>query len=101
MPQVNIYCVGNHFATFCWTLGFLKFLTFSWWSFHKYKISLDDGILGLIIKVMKGGISSNWSNSSSSTAFSTPMIRHFFGYNHLKSFVYCVWNIENLCDVFC
>jgi hypothetical protein len=59
MPQVNIYCVGNHFATFCWTLGFLKFLTFSLWSFHKYKISLDDGILGLIIKVMKGGISSN------------------------------------------
>jgi hypothetical protein len=25
----------------------------------------------------------------------------FFGYNHLKSFVCCVWNIENLCDMFC
>jgi hypothetical protein len=59
MPQVNIHCVGNHFATFCCALGFLKFLTFSWWSFRKYGISLNDGILGLIIEVMKGGISSN------------------------------------------
>jgi hypothetical protein len=25
----------------------------------------------------------------------------FFGYNHLKSFVCCVWNIENFCNVFC
>jgi hypothetical protein len=37
----------------------LNFLTFSWWSFRKYGISLDDGILGLIIEVMKGGISLN------------------------------------------
>jgi hypothetical protein len=59
MPQVNIHCMCNHFATFRCTLGFLKFLIFSWWSFHKYRISLDDGILGLIIEVMKGGISSN------------------------------------------
>jgi hypothetical protein len=59
MPQVNIHCVGNHFATFHCALGFLKFLTFSWWSFRKYGISLDDGILGLIIEVMKGGISLN------------------------------------------
>jgi hypothetical protein len=28
MPQVNIHCVGNHFATFRCALGFLKFLTF-------------------------------------------------------------------------
>jgi hypothetical protein len=48
MPQVNIHCVGNHFATFCWALDFLKFMTFSWWLFHKYEMSLDDGILGLI-----------------------------------------------------
>jgi hypothetical protein len=34
-------------------------LTFSWWSLHKYGASLADGILGLIIEVMKGGISSN------------------------------------------
>jgi hypothetical protein len=59
MPEVNIHCVGNHFATLCCTLSFLKFLTFSWWSFRKYGISLDDGILGLIVEVMKGGISSN------------------------------------------
>jgi hypothetical protein len=59
MPQVNMHCVGNHFATFHCALGFLKFLTFSWWSFCKYGISLDDGILGLIIAVMKVGISSN------------------------------------------
>jgi hypothetical protein len=69
MPQVNIHCVGNHFATFRCALGFLKFLTFLWWPFRKYGISLDDGILGLIIEVMKGEISSNWSNSSSSTTF--------------------------------
>jgi hypothetical protein len=37
----------------------LKFLTFSWWSFCKYGIYLGDGILGLIIEVMKGGISWN------------------------------------------
>jgi hypothetical protein len=49
----------NHFATFRWGLGFLKFLTFSWWSLRMYEASLADGILGLIIKVTKGGISSN------------------------------------------
>jgi hypothetical protein len=59
MPQVNIYCVSNHFATLRCALGFLKLLTFLRWSFHKYRISLDDDILGLIIEVMKGGISSN------------------------------------------
>jgi hypothetical protein len=59
MPQVNIHYVGNHFTTFCCALSFSKFLTFSWWSFYKYGISLDYGILGLIIEVMKGGISSN------------------------------------------
>jgi hypothetical protein len=25
----------------------------------------------------------------------------FSGYNHLKSFVCCVWNIENFCNVLC
>jgi hypothetical protein len=59
-------------------------LTFPWWSFCKYGISLDDGILGLIIKVIKVGISSNWSNSTSSTAFSTPMIHHFPGITTLS-----------------
>jgi hypothetical protein len=49
----------NHFATFRCGLSFLKFLTFSRWSLRKYGTSLADGILGLIIKVMKGGISSN------------------------------------------
>jgi hypothetical protein len=34
-------------------------LTFSWWSLRKYRASLVDGIFGLIIEVMKGGISSN------------------------------------------
>jgi hypothetical protein len=58
-PQVNIHCLGNHFATFRCALSFLKFLTFSWWLFRKYEISLDDGILCLIIEVMKGGFSSN------------------------------------------
>jgi hypothetical protein len=46
----------NYFATFHCSLGFLKFLTFSWLSLHKYGASLTDGILGLIIEVMKGGI---------------------------------------------
>jgi hypothetical protein len=53
------HILHNYFATFCHGLGFLKFLTFSWWSLHKYGTSLADGILGLIIEVMKGGISSN------------------------------------------
>jgi hypothetical protein len=44
----------NHFATFCCDLGFLKFLTFSWWSLHKYGASLAGSSLGLIIEVMKG-----------------------------------------------
>jgi hypothetical protein len=34
-------------------------LTFSLWLMHKYKASLNDGILGLIIEVTKGKISSN------------------------------------------
>jgi hypothetical protein len=34
-------------------------LTFSWWSLHKYRASLANGILGLIIEATKGGISSN------------------------------------------
>jgi hypothetical protein len=53
------HILHNHFATFCCGLVFLKFLTFSWWSLHKYGASLADGILGLIIEVTKGGISSN------------------------------------------
>jgi hypothetical protein len=47
------------FSTFRCGLGFLKFLTFSWWSLHKYGASLADGILGLIIEVTKEGISLN------------------------------------------
>jgi hypothetical protein len=88
MPQVNIHCVGNHFATFHCALGFLKLLTFSWLSFRKYRISLDDGILGLIKLFLIDGILDSDDSS-------------FSRYNHLKSFVCCVWNIENLCDVFC
>jgi hypothetical protein len=53
------HIVHNHFTTFHCGLGFLKFLTFSWWSLRKYGASLADGILGLIIEVMKGGILSN------------------------------------------
>jgi hypothetical protein len=49
----------NHIATFHYSLDFLKFLTFSWWSLHKYGALLADGILGLIIEVAKGGILSN------------------------------------------
>jgi hypothetical protein len=53
------HILHSHFATFCCGLDFLKFLPFSWWSLRKYGASLADGILGLIIKVTKGGISSN------------------------------------------
>jgi hypothetical protein len=49
----------NHFATFCYGLDFLKFLTFSCLSLNKYEASLTDDIFGLIIEVTKGGISSN------------------------------------------
>jgi hypothetical protein len=53
------HILHNHFAIFYCALGFLKFLTFSWWSLRKYRASLADGILGLIIEMGKGGISSN------------------------------------------
>jgi hypothetical protein len=53
------HILHNHFATFHCGLIFLKFLTFSWWSLRKYGASLADDILGLIIEVMNGGISSN------------------------------------------
>jgi hypothetical protein len=53
------YILHNRFATFRCGLGFLKFLTFSWWSLRKYGASMVDGTLGLIIEVMKGGILSN------------------------------------------
>jgi hypothetical protein len=57
-PHIE-HILHNHFATFRCGLGFLKFLTFSWWSLRKNGASLVDGILGLIIGVMKGGILSN------------------------------------------
>jgi hypothetical protein len=53
------HILHNHFATFHCGLGFLKFLTFLWWSLRKYGTSLADGILGLIIEVTKGGILTN------------------------------------------
>jgi hypothetical protein len=53
------HILHNYFSTFRCGLDFLKFLSFSWWSLRKYGASLADGILGLIIKVMKGGILSN------------------------------------------
>jgi hypothetical protein len=83
------HILHNHFATFHCGLGFLKFMTFSWWSLCKYEASLANGILGLIIKVMKGGsylikliklfliIDILDSNDSS-----------FSRYNHLKSLTY-------------
>jgi hypothetical protein len=40
-------------------LVFLKFLTFSWCLLRKYGALLSDGILGLIIWVLKGGTLSN------------------------------------------
>jgi hypothetical protein len=53
-PYFHIeHILHNHFATFRCGLGFLKFLTFSWWLLRKYRASLADGILGLIIEVMK------------------------------------------------
>jgi hypothetical protein len=66
------------------TVLVFEILDFSWWLLRKYRASLVNGILGLIIAVMKGGISSNCSNSSSSTAFSTPMISHFPGITTLS-----------------
>jgi hypothetical protein len=53
------HILHHQFATFHCALGFLKFLTFSWWSLCKYRASLADGILGLIIEVAKGEILSN------------------------------------------
>jgi hypothetical protein len=89
----------NHFATFHCSLGFLKFLTFSWRSLRKYEASLPDGIIGSIIELTKGGISSNWSNSSS-MAFLTLIIHRCLGLATLSIF-FCVWNIEQLSNVFC
>jgi hypothetical protein len=53
------HILHNYFITFHCGLGFLNFLTFSWWSLLKYGALLADGILGLIIEMTKGGISSN------------------------------------------
>jgi hypothetical protein len=52
------HILDNHFATLHCDLGFLNFFNFSWLSLRKYKASLADGILGLIIEVMKEGTSS-------------------------------------------
>jgi hypothetical protein len=70
-----------YFSLWSWYFEILDFL---WWSLHKYGASLTNDILGLIIEVMKRRISSNWSNSSSSTAFSTPTIHHFSGITTLS-----------------
>jgi hypothetical protein len=53
------HILHSYFASFYYALSFLKFLTLSWWSLHKYGASLADGILGLIIVVEKREISSN------------------------------------------
>jgi hypothetical protein len=37
----------NHFATFRCGLGFLKFLTFSWWSLPMFENLAEGGKLGL------------------------------------------------------
>jgi hypothetical protein len=84
------HILHNHFATFHCGLSFLKFLTFSWWLLHKYRASLADSILGLIIEVMKGGILSNRSNSSSSTTFLILTIHHFSGITNLSLFLLCL-----------
>jgi hypothetical protein len=84
------HILNNRFATFCCGLDFFKFLTFSCWLLRKYGALLDDGILGFIIKVTKGGISSNSSNSSSSMAFSTPTIHRFLGITTL-SFLFVIY----------
>jgi hypothetical protein len=54
-----MHILHNHFAPFRCALGFLKFLTFLWWSLRKYGASLANGTLGLIIELIKEGISSN------------------------------------------
>jgi hypothetical protein len=51
---------------------------------RKYGVSLVNGIFDLIIEVTKGGISSNWTKSSSSMAFSTLTICHFSGITTLS-----------------
>jgi hypothetical protein len=38
---------------------FFEIIEFLWWSLRKYGALLADGIIGLIIEVTKGGISSN------------------------------------------
>jgi hypothetical protein len=53
------HILHNYFTTFHGGLVFLKFLSFSWWSLRKYGALLANGILGLIIEVMKEEISSN------------------------------------------
>jgi hypothetical protein len=53
------HILHNHFVTFYCALGFLEILDFSWWSLCKYGAFLADGILDLIIEVVKRGISSN------------------------------------------
>jgi hypothetical protein len=81
-------------------LVFLEFLTFSWWLLHKLGALLGDGILGLIIdvtkrrnliKLIKLFLIDGILDSDDSS---------FSRYNHLKSFVCCVWNIEHLNNVF-
>jgi hypothetical protein len=93
------HILHNHFVTFHCGLDFLKFLTFSWWSLHKYRASLADSILGLIIEVMKGGISSNRSNSSSSTAFLISTIHYFPGITNLSLLLVVseTWNTWATC----
>jgi hypothetical protein len=95
------HILHNHFSTFCCGLGFLKSLNFSWWSLRKYESSLANGILGFdhrgderwnLIKLIKLFLINGILDSDDSS---------FFRYNHLKSFVCCVWNIEHLSNVFC
>jgi hypothetical protein len=91
----------NHCATFRCSLGFLEFLIFfivviaqvrsfidRWYSWLDHQ---DDERMNLI-KLIKLFIIDGILDSDDSS---------FFRYNHLKSFVCCVWNIEHLSNMFC
>jgi hypothetical protein len=59
-----------------------------WYSWHDHQGDERRNLIKLIELFLIDGILD--SNDSS-----------FSRYNHLKSFVYCVWNIEHLSNIFC
>ena len=73
---------------------------FSLWSVCRYRV-LSLAVRRGSSQVAKGGISSNWLNSSSSTAFCTPNDPSLARKDKMSHRPHCIRHIKHLLHIFC